>query len=767
MRDENGNESELFRYLDALRHCVEQSKEGGLTGDEGAGQSNQIFRAIFDNAADGIVLVDLENRTFYIANRIFCQMLGYSQRELRTLGVGDIHPEKDLPYVTEQFEKQVREELTHTSDIPVKRKDGSIFWADINSFPITFSRKTYLMGIFRDMTERKKAEEEIRKFKAVSDRAGYGVGMIDLDGRLIYVNDTFAQMHGYQADELIGKHVSIFHSEEQMEVVNRLNHQLKETGSFITEEVWHLRRDGTEFCTLMNGTLIRDEHGKSQFLAATAVDITRRKNMEMALAESEEKYRTLVECAGESISTIDRNGVFLFANKKSAEVFGCRQEDFVGKTMWDLFPKEIADRQAAVVRVVIETGEGKNLVSLSEIQGKLRWYNTTIEPLRDENGRVTAAMVIARDIEYIKQAEERIRTLSSAVEQSIDGIAIGDLNRRLLYVNAAYANMHGYTPEEMVGIHVSDVHNNKEIESYAEITHLIDTQGSWMGEVEHIRKNGTIFPCYLSATSISDDHGEMTGRLVVCRDITESKKREEELNTYREKMAHAEQLASLGTLSATIAHQITQPLTVIRLSLDNVIDELEGTSCSSTVLRRLRDSVDQVSGITSIINRFRNYARHSSDTALGQVNVQEVVVRIARLLAESAKQARVTLNVEDMSALPPVMLHEREFEQILFALVENAIQAADGKKKRRIVISGFMKEEHIELRFSDTCGGIPPDRLDQIFEPFFTTKPRGQGTGLGLCIVRNAVARVGGRVRVESKLGKGSMFFVTLPICED
>ncbi|MBN2315214.1 MAG: PAS domain S-box protein, partial [Sedimentisphaerales bacterium] len=181
MRDEKENEAELFRYLDALRHCVEQSRESGHTERNGSvGQSNRIFRAIFENAADGIVLVDLENRTFYIANRIFCQMLGYSQRELRTLGVGDIHPEKDLPYVTEQFEKQAREELTLASNIPVKRKDGSIFWADTNSFPITFGRKTYLMGIFRDVTERKKAEEEIRKFKAVSDRAGYGVGMIDL-----------------------------------------------------------------------------------------------------------------------------------------------------------------------------------------------------------------------------------------------------------------------------------------------------------------------------------------------------------------------------------------------------------------------------------------------------------------------------------------------------------------------------------------------------------------------------------------------------------
>ncbi|MEJ2704960.1 MAG: ATP-binding protein, partial [Sedimentisphaerales bacterium] len=236
---------------------------------------------------------------------------------------------------------------------------------------------------------------------------------------------------------------------------------------------------------------------------------------------------------------------------------------------------------------------------------------------------------------------------------------------------------------------------------------------------------------------------------------------------YHQQMARAERLVSLGTLSATIVHKMTQPLTVIRLSLDNAMDELEGTSCPSTVLRKLCDSVAQVSNITAIINQFRTFARQSSDTDIGQASVQAVVVRVVRLLAESAKQARVKLQVEDMSHLPPVALHEREFEQVLFALIENAIQAADGEGSRRIVVGGSVKDERIEMRFSDNCGGIAAENSDRIFEPFFTTKPRGKGTGLGLCIVQDAVVRAGGHVRVESKFGKGSTFFVTLPVSED
>jgi C4-dicarboxylate-specific signal transduction histidine kinase len=246
--------------------------------------------------------------------------------------------------------------------------------------------------------------------------------------------------------------------------------------------------------------------------------------------------------------------------------------------------------------------------------------------------------------------------------------------------------------------------------------------------------------------------------------MTETRRKEEELTRYRAQMARAEQLASLGTLSATVAHQITQPLTVIRLSLDNALDELEGTSCPEKAVRRLHDSVIQVSNITDIINRFRNFARQSSDTRFGEVNVNVIAERVVRLLEESARQAKVTLHLKSMGKLPSVTVNETDLEQLFFALLENAIQAADGTRTRQVVISGAIKDERVELRFCDNCGGITPEIRDKIFEPFFTTKPRGQGTGLGLCIVHDVVTRVGGHIRLESEFGRGTTFFVTLPV---
>ena len=130
--------------------------------EEALRESEKRFRAIFDNVIDGILLADTENKKFYSGNKTICQMLGYSLEEIKNLGVVEIHPKEDLPYVIEQFEKQVKSEYTLAKDIPVKRKDGNVFYADINSSPITLGGKTYLMGVFRDSTERKRAEEQIR-----------------------------------------------------------------------------------------------------------------------------------------------------------------------------------------------------------------------------------------------------------------------------------------------------------------------------------------------------------------------------------------------------------------------------------------------------------------------------------------------------------------------------------------------------------------------------------------------------------------------------
>jgi len=141
----------------------------------------------------------------------------------------------------------------------------------------------------RDITERKRAEEEIRKFKTIADNSRNGVGISTIEGEFIYVNESYTRMHGYTIDEVIGEHYSIFYTEEQLKAVGRLRKQVLQKGSFVAEEVWHRRKDGTVFPTLMTTVLARDDEGKPLYLSSITVDITERKRWERELQEKNEQ----------------------------------------------------------------------------------------------------------------------------------------------------------------------------------------------------------------------------------------------------------------------------------------------------------------------------------------------------------------------------------------------------------------------------------------------------------------------------------------------
>jgi two-component system C4-dicarboxylate transport sensor histidine kinase DctB len=329
-------------------------------------------------------------------------------------------------------------------------------------------------------------------------------------------------------------------------------------------------------------------------------------------------------------------------NGTAGRALGGKPCDFTGKTMWELFPREIADRQAAAVQKVIRTRTRAASMALSCVGGQWRWYGTTIEPLRDGENRVTAGLLIARDVHDLQTAQK-------------------------------------------------------------------------------------------------------------------------ELEAYREKTMRAEQLASLGTLSATFAHELTQPLTVVRLSLQNAMKDLEGLHPPATVLEDLNDGLAEIANIAALIERFRGFARKTSDKTIAPVGLSAAASRVQRLLEESAKKAGVTLEPPELADLPPIYANERDIEQVFFSLTQNAIQAAGGPGTRHFRIRGTHRDGQVELRFTDDCGGIAPEHLEHIFEPFFTTKPAGEGTGLGLCIVQRVVSQVGGRIQVESRFGRGTTFVVTLP----
>ncbi len=287
------------------------------------GTADDKFRIIFDHSNDGIVLADPENKKFYTANNAFYRMLGYSLDEIKNLGIMDIHPEKDLPYVVEQFERQVRGGGL-AKDIPVKRKDGSVFYADINTTVIAIAGKKYMAGFFHDTTQRKQAEKTLleseKKYRQLVETLQEGVWSIDTDFNTTFVNPCMAEMLGYSVAEMLGKPLRNFMDEGNFAIV--INYQERRKQGVTNQyDLAFIRKDGSQIYTSLTATPLTDEAGVFIGALASVVDITNRKQSEQALLFKTMLLEAQSETSIDGILAVDDEGHVILFNHRFGELW--------------------------------------------------------------------------------------------------------------------------------------------------------------------------------------------------------------------------------------------------------------------------------------------------------------------------------------------------------------------------------------------------------------------------------------------------------------
>ena len=194
------------------------------------------------------------------------------------------------------------------------------------------------------------------------------------------------------------------------------------------------------------------------------------------------------------------------------------------------------------------------------------------------------------------------------------------------------------------------------------------------------------------------------------------------------------------------------------------MEQIEEASCSPVALKNVKEGLAEAKKAASIIQKFRQYSKNSALESVGKVNVSAVADKIVSVLSERATRTNMRIAIKGLGDLPEVEANETALEQVFFIIIQNAIEAADGRKRHKLDITGKLTDSNIELQFADDCCGIAPENLDRIFDPFFSTKTEDKGLGLGLDIVQQILISCGSQIRVESQLGKGTTFYVTLPI---
>ncbi len=258
-------------------------------------ESEELFHAIFDNAYDGILLGDAETKKFLIGNDMICKMLGYDKEEITQLSVFDIHTKVDLSNVLDGFEKQLTKEIRVARNLPVKRKDGSIFFADVNSAPITIGGRNYLVGIFRDITESKLATETLKvseeKYRNLVELIDDVIVVADFHGKHLFQNNAYFTSLGYEVNSETVYGLENVHPDDIHKVKQLMTDILKSGKAVSDYRVKH--KNGNWIHRAGVSKLLYDNAGKPYAILAILRDITEQKYAESMIRQQNEALQEL------------------------------------------------------------------------------------------------------------------------------------------------------------------------------------------------------------------------------------------------------------------------------------------------------------------------------------------------------------------------------------------------------------------------------------------------------------------------------------------
>lgn len=424
-------------------------------------QAESLLRrnqALMQNSMDGIHIMDIEGNIIDV-NDSFCEMLGYTREEALGLNIVDWNAEASPEVLRNRLRsfigKKARFETLH------RRKDGALISVEISTGGSEIDGKVYIHAISRDITERKCSEKAIRheseKNRVLLRGSSDGIHILDYDGNVIEVSDSFCSMLGYAPVELIGMNVSEWDATMSYSKLMKDIREQISTNDRRLFETCHRRKDGTIIDVEINSfPLVLD--GRT-VLFNSSRDITKRKRDERALAESEAKYRQLFETSTDGIFLLDETGVFVDCNENGAKLIGISKVEIVGMSHADISPErqpdgrlsaEVAsERLAATLNDQIQRFECRCL----RVDGVS--FDAEITMSRIEYQGIPCAQVVARDITERKQTEEALRNSELKLLTILDNVEayiyLKDTEGRYLYVNRHVRELWNAKMEDIVG----------------------------------------------------------------------------------------------------------------------------------------------------------------------------------------------------------------------------------------------------------------------------------------------------------------------------
>ena len=730
-------------------------------------ESEKRLRTVVSNLP--VIMFTLDrNGVFTLSEGMGLEALGLEPGEVVGLSVLDVYAEYP------EVKSTVRRALEGESLVAAIEIDGKSFETWYSPILDANGKVEQVIGVAADITMRKKNEQELnryrnhleelveartldleragerlRRFRFALDSAADNIYIIDPETmKYVDLNDSAVQALGYSREELLTMGPADIQSPSQRDLILELYGQVRddelEVGIFETE---HRRKDGSTFPAEV---FVRAfDTGEDRLLVATARDISRRRAAEIALKESEAKYRNVLENANEAIVVLQDN-LLRFFNYKVLELTGLSEQDLKDLQIFEFVHP---DDHAVIQRQYQERLRGSLLpesydVRMFDANGTIKWMEVR-DVLITWEGK-PATLNFFNDVTARKAAESYIRFQASLLSIVRNSVVATDHAGRVTYWNAFAETMYGWSAEEMQGKKLQTLPTfSADFEKI--LLPSLKKYGHWEGEVERPKKDGSMLSVYSMWNAITED-GQPRGYVGIGMDLSERKKLEREL-------LQSQKLASLGILSEGIAHELRNPLGYASSAAQFLLKKKDPTPEQLEKYSKVTHT--GVERANKIVENLLLIGKPKGQLMKKQLDLRENVREAVSLLATHAGAEAVHVDVELGGSELLVEGNREMLNQLFFNLFANAADAMSGSGS--ITVTAKRKEEKIHVRISDSGPGVPDDIIENIFDPFFTTNKTGKGVGLGLTLCYFIMEDHEGRIELDTTVDIGATFVLTFP----
>jgi two-component system NtrC family sensor kinase len=678
-------------------------------------QSEERYRNILESIDDGYCEQDFAGN-FIFLNDSMCRIYGYPKEELMGMNYKQ-HTDRENGRKCFQAYRNIYRtgEPGKVFDFEIIRKDGTkrhiessvSLQKDSAGKPIAFK------GIVRDITDRKKMEEALRrseeKYRTILKNMQEGYFEVDLAGNLTFINDALCDNLRFTREELIGMNFSKFSDETNARELYKVYNKIYRTGEPVkTADFEFTRKDGTKLFAETSASLIRDAEGNLIGFRGVSRDVTDRKLAEDSLRQSEEKYRTVLEDMEEGYFEVDLSGNFTFVNNAECINLGYSREELIGMNNRQYQDEVTVKKMYQLFNTLYKTGEPVKVLDVEVIRkdGTKIFNETSIFLIKDAKGKPTGFRGVSRDITARKRAEDALR--KNREELIKKNQEIEDARKNIQITLERLGNAY----EELKASQAKILQQEK----MASIGHLA-------AGVAHEINNPMAF--------IASNLGTLDKYI---RRLLDFIQMQEEMF---KSLKATDTIEKLGKKRK-------------ELKLDYIVQDVKQLITESL------DGSERVQKIVQGLNRFSRV----DNAEYKDADINGCIENSIKIVWNELKnKATLTKNYGNF---PHTKCYPQQLNQVFVNLLINAVQSI--KKQGEIAINTWSKDGSIWITVSDTGCGISKENQSKVFEPFFTTKEVGKGTGLGLSISYEIIQRHKGEITFESKAGKGTTFTIRIPI---